>query len=413
MAASYPTGEPTSAVNFYFLLADVAYKLGMASYGSTGSGVPQPPTDPQNSQICATIVNNAIRMLIADGPKPAGWYWQNQIAQVDLYPEIGPDPTGSTYVSSTAYDSTNNWTTLVLTTPPPTAQSNNYNTQYPSLWVPNFSQTMELRNIWLNGQPSTGTPGWFVPTGSPLSSTSTVVGVPLTVVNFLGPFEIQVSGNLATYSTQLNSTNNQIPFSFAATGDYTLPANFGGSYNSPITWIANTNRGTVLDWVDEGAIRQQRQVFAQQFGVPYWCAVRPIPIPTVYQMSINPPRPRWELMTFRIPGEFLSLNFGYFLSFNNLVNDTDLPPNPLAFDDILIAACRAQAERYQLDSIQGPDFQYYLSRSLPNAHKLNDMAGPKKLGYCGNPTRNYGPAGLLDWRRNWYLRPNVAPPGQM
>jgi hypothetical protein len=196
-------------------------------------------------------------------------------------------------------------------------------------------------------------------------------------------------------------------------GDYTLPANFGGSYTSEITWIANTNRGVVIDWVDEATIRQQRQVYAQQFGTPYWFAVRPIPLPTVAQMAITPARPRWELMAFRIPSEFLSCLFSYFLSFNNLVNMTDQAPVPLAFDEVVLAAVRAQTERYQMDSISGPEWAYYRNYALPNAKKLNMMSVPKKLGYCGNPTRNYGPAGLLDWRRNWYLRPNVAPPGNM
>jgi hypothetical protein len=349
-------------------------------------------------------------MLISDGPAPNGWYWQNQVAQVDLWPEIGPDPTGSTYVSSTG---TSTWngstvTTLALTTPsspPPQISS----TQYPALWVPNFVQSMELRNIWLNGQPSTGTPGWFVPSSSPLYSTSTV-GTPFTILNYLGPFTIQVLGALPS---TMNSTGNHIPFAFAATGDYTLPANFGGTYTSEITWIANTNRGIVVDWVDEANIRQQRQVYAQQFGTPYLFAVRPIPLPTVAQMSFNLNRPRWELMSFRITSEFLSCIFSYFLSFNNLVNMTDEAPLPLAFDEVLLAAVRAQAERYQMDSIGGHDWQYYRTIALPNAHKLNMMSAPKKLGYVGNNIRSYGPQNLLFWRRNVYLRPNVAPPGNM
>jgi hypothetical protein len=410
MAQTFPTGEPTSALNYSTLLTQAAYALGVAYYGPNGNGAPQPPIDTFNLAICSNIVNDALRMLITDGPEPSGWYWQNQIAQVDLWPEIGPDPTGSTYVSSTTYNSTTNWTTLQLTTPayPPSTVGS---TQSPSLWIPNFVQSMEMRNIWLGGQPSTGTPGWFVPSSSPLYSTSTI-GIPFTIVNYLGPFTIQVEGNVAASSTRL-STGNNMPFAFAATGDYTLPANFGGAYTSEITWIANTNRGVVVDWVDEAAIRQQRQVYAQQFGTPYWFAVRPIPLPSIAQLSITPNRPRWELMSFRITSEFLSVNFAYFLSFNNLVNSSDEAPVPLAFDEVVKAAVLAQAEFYQMDSIGGPRWAYYRGVALPNAKKLNMMSAPKKLGYCGNPTRNYGPGGLVDWRRNWYLRPNVAPPGSM
>jgi hypothetical protein len=400
MAQIFPTGENTSALNFGQLVTNVAYKLGVASYGSTGTGAPALPTDPFNLSICQTIVNDSIRMLIADG---AGkWYWQDQTIQLDTFPNIGPDSTGSTYVKSTAYDAVNNLTTLTLTSPAtPPANS----TAFPTTFVPSFLQSMELRIIWLNGVPSTGFPGSLSFQGTVFGST---VGVPFTIVNYLSPTTVQISGTLSTGSVSTFVGSTHIPFSIATLGDFTLPADFGGAYTSEITWIAGTNRAVYIDWVDEATIRAQRQLYAFQFGIPSVASVRPIPLPTVAQMAITPTRPRWELNMWVSPSEYLSVNFSHMLSFNNLVNSTDLPPTPLSFDEVLLAAVRAQTERYQMDSIGGHDWEYYRTIALPNAQKLNTMAAPKKLGVMSNGGMKAGPRGLTDWRRRWYLRSNIT-----
>lgn len=400
MAQTFPTGEPTSALNFGSLVTNVAYKLGVASYGSTGTGVPALPTDPYNLSICQTIVNDAIRMLIADGG--GKWYWQDQEVQVDSWPNIGPDSTGSTYVTSTAYNSTLNLTTLTLTSPgTPPANS----TAYPTTYVPQFFQTMELRVIWMNGVPSTGFPGWLPSYSTTAGST---VGTPLTIVNYLGPTQIQVSGSYASTALSTLAASTHVPFSMATLGDFTLPNNFDGAYTSEITWIAGTNRAVYLDWVDESSIRQQRQLYAMQFGIPTMASVRPIPLPSIAQIAVTPQRPRWELNFWVAPSEYLSVNFAYMLSFNSLVNSTDLPPTPISFDEVLLAAVRAQTERYQMDSIDGHDWAYYRTIALPNAVKLNTMTAPKKLGVMRSGSAKWGPNGLISWRRQWYLRPNVT-----
>lgn len=401
----YPVTEPTSAQNFGTLIGTVAYKLGISNYGTSGTAAPAIPTDPHNLAICQTIVNDAIRMLIADAPAPSGWFFGKPVCQVDLWPEIGPDPTGGTYVSST---STSTGSTFILNlttgTPPSTVQM-------PSLYVPNFVQSMEERQIWLAGVPSTGTLGWFVPPNSPLSSTSTgsTIGIPFTIVNFLGPSQIEVFGNPSSLSSTLASTYaNKIPFAFAATGDYTLPADFGGEVAGEITFIAQTNRGMVLAWTDETNIRQRRQNYNIESGTPYHAAVRIMQQPTYALMSYTPPRRRWELLTWRITSEFLSVLFPYVLSFNNLVNNTDLPPTPLSLDDLLMSACRAQAERYQQDSISGPEFQYYLTRALPAAYKINSRGANRSIGYCGSGLRQMRGMNIEAWRDWNYQRPPVG-----
>jgi hypothetical protein len=411
-----PTVESNSALNFGLLTTNVAFKLGVANFGSTGQGAPQAPTDARNLSICQTIVNDAIRMFIADAPAN-GWFWTKPVQQVDIWPPIGPDATGSTYVQIGTYNSTASTFILTLTTPNPLPSTIS---SYPVTYLPNFVKTMEQCNIWLGGTPSTGTLGWFVPPNSPLSTSSTV-GTVATVYQYLSPYTVSIYvGSSSTlgalfastqYSTATSTTH--IPFSFANNGVYTLPADFGGEISGELTYIAQTNRGMILSWTDEAVIRQWQQNQNQQLGTPFWAAIRLQSQPDYQLVGFTPTRRRWELLTYRTTNEFLSLLFPYVLAFNNLVNSTDLPPSPISFDDAIQAACRAQAERYMTDRIDGPEFQYYLSRALPSALKINSRGANRSLGYNGSGIRTNFGMNISGWRDYFYQRPPVGilPPG--
>ena len=412
---TYPITEPTSALNFSQLVTEIAYKINVAYYGATGQGAPQAPIDPHDLALCQNIVNKGIRMFISDGPAPNGWKWLKPVAQVDLWPVISADQVlGTTsWVSSTAYDSVNNLTTLTLS----------YNPDVPASTIgaastgaaPLFYPSMELRQIYLGGNPPANTPGWFLPNNSSSTSTSTI-GVPYTIVNYLSPTQIQVFGS--TGYTGLSSSlwnGASTTWAIVGNGDYTLPADFGGQYAGAITFIQNTNRGMILQWTGEENIRMRRQNYNQETGTPYWAAVRLMPTPSVFGSTSSyqgyyPQRRRWELMTWRISNEYLHILFPYVLSFNNLVNSTDVPPCPFAFDEALKAACFAVAEKEVEDTIQGPDWQYYRTIALPNAHRIDAMSSPKKLGYCGNPTSYQTGWGQIveTFRGLDYQRPTVG-----
>lgn len=408
-----PQTEATSALNFGALISTVAFKLGVASFGSGATSAPGIPTDARNLGICAGIVNDAIRMFLADAP-PTGFYFSKPVSQVDLWPPIGPDynTPPSTYVTwvASTYNAANSTVNLNLTTPNPLPSTIS---SYPVTYLPNFVMSMEQCTMWLGGTPSTGTLGWFVPPNSPLSTSSTV-GTPASVYSYNGPFQVSIyigsnPGVQSTFmSTTPYSTSTQIPFSFANNGEYTLPANFGGEVAGEITYIAQTNRGMILSWTDEAIIRQWQQNQNQQLGTPFWAAVRVMPQPDYSNIAFTPYRRRWQLLTYRTTNEFLSVLFPYILAFNNLVNSTDLPPSPISFDDAVLAACRAQAERYMTDSLQGPDFMFYRQIALPNAMKINARGANKQLGQNGSGLRNMYGIGVAGWRDFLYQRPPVG-----
>lgn len=513
---SYPTLEPTSALTFGDLITEVAYKIGCAYYGSNGEGAPQVPVDAHDLAICQNIVNKAIRKFINDGPKPNGWRWLNPIAQVDLWPQISYDPSGVTYVSMVYNNSgpLSGTTTLTLQTPSLAPQTGDIDTSY----VPSFYQSMEYRQIWLNGNPPTNTPGWWAPVDE--DYTGTAIGAPFTILQYLGPTQLVVDGNATAPQISINqgpnplysytddivttppppypsqglisfvgvvtggsytltvSVNGQAvmtsgsiawnasagslqttlnavsgisalggvtvtgshtagytvtfngyagylglgtnsltgvqytaPFAFAATGDYTLPATFGGQYTGDISYVANTNRGMILRWTSEFSIRSRRQNYNIESGTPYEAAVRLMPTPSYAPLTNNSglmlPRRRWELMTWRISSEFLSVIFPYTLAFNSLTNLTDVPPSPFGHDEALKACCLAVAEKEVEDSMQGPDWAYYHDIALPQSWQVDSRSVAKALGYFSNPT-NEGPANPIQaFRDVWYQRPQV------
>lgn len=412
----FPVTEPSSILTFSDLLIEVAYKIGVAYYGSDGTQAAQVPIDNHDLDLCQKIVNKGIRMFLADGPGPNGWKFLNPVAQVDIWPIISATSTGvPSFISSTSFNSTTSLTTLTLNISSTVGQQGSTNSNSTAVFYP----SMELRNIWLGGNPPPGTPGWQLPVNNPnLSSTSTI-GTPFTIVNYLSPTQVQIFGQPASSTfTSTFSGNSTLPgcsWAMIAVGDYTLPADFAGQYTGAITYVQNTNRGMILTWTDEVAIRSRRQNFNFESGTPYECAVRMMPTsslnsstPGADNLNFAPPRRRWELMTWRISSEFLHVLFPYRLGFQKLVNLTDVPPSPFAFDECVKAACLAQAE-FDVENIKGVAWDYYKTDALRHAYQLDAMAAPKRLGYFGNTTAavKAGTA-IRDFRDNWYQRPTVG-----
>jgi hypothetical protein len=217
----------------------------------------------------------------------------------------------------------------------------------------------------------------------------------------------------ATYLTLVNNTmtGSQVaaPFAMASTGDYTLPANFGGQYSGDITFIANTNRGMILSWTNETFMRSRRQNYNIESGTPYIAAVRLMPTPSYRPLTntagLMLPRRRWELITWRISSEFLSVVFPYALCFNSLVNATDVPPCPFFHDDTIKAACLAVAEM-EVEDTQGLHYKFYKESALPNSWRIDAQSSPKSLGYNGN--EKGGLANIQAFRSYWYQRPTVG-----
>jgi hypothetical protein len=279
--------EPTSVLTFSDLIIEVAHKLGIAYYGTDGTGDAQVPVDAHDLALCKRIVNNAIRMFIHDAPRN-GWRWTQPIAAIDLWPSILADTTNKIATSVFASG--------VTTFTVPTAA---------------FYPSMELRTITITGL------GDF------------------TIASYISATSVTVTGDAHTAATKT--------WSMTAGGDYTLPSTFGGQLLGPATFAASTNRGSLLNWTDESLIRSLRSNVNESTGTPSLFAMR--------LMTTGTPRRRWELMAYRTPQEHLSLLYKYVLHFDSLVTLTDTSPAPFGHDETVKAACRAQAEKDVHDAL--------------------------------------------------------------
>lgn len=314
--------EPTSTLTFDHLILAVANKLGVAYFGATGTSVAAIPVNAQDLDLCKGLVNNAIRMFIADGPQPNGWRWLRPVLRTTVWGDIATNT--SNKVSSATYNVAGSNTTLVV----PTAA---------------FYPTMELK-------------------------TMTVTGVgDLTITDYLSATSVNVSGsNVAA----LNKT-----WSITADGNYTLPVSFSGQYLGGIAYAAATNLGVGADWTDESEIREWRSVSDRDTGTPFKFAVQ--------VKDTGTPRRRWDLLAYPKPDSVLSIEFPAMLGFDSLVNGTEVPPSPFGHDEAVKAACLAQVEK-EVEHILGIETDYYRKIALPNSYRIDAMSAPKKLGYFWN-----------------------------
>lgn len=336
--------EPTSVLTFDDLTLAVAEKLGVQYNGPAGTNAASIPIDAQDLAMCQKVVNKAIRMYIHDGPKPNGWRWTRPVATLNLWGDVAESD--ATIVTAVANTNTAQ-TTLTVTDP-------------------TFYDTMELHDI-------VGSTEGAMEIAEYVSSTSVIVS--------------------GLHSGAAGNT-----FSIASNGVFTLPPTFGGEYLPELTFIAGTNKGVGLRWVDEGEIRSWRSNVNTSIGIPFLFAVR--------VMGEGSPRRRWELLAYPTPNQVYGVMFPYTLAFDSLVNGTEVHPAPFTHDEGIIAACLAQAEK-EIEHELGADWEYYHSVALPNSYRVDQMAAPKTLGYFWNPGASVS-SPVRYFREYIYRRPTVS-----
>lgn len=395
--------EPTSALSFRDLITEVAVNLGNASYGEGDAQAADIPTDAHDLDLCQRVVNKAIRMLIADAPRN-GWVWQYPIAEIDLWADVATSVIqGVSYL----YIPKDNQTQLTAVTAAffPTMEGHEIVIGIP--WVTGVTyvvndivQQSGIRYTCAVGHVA-GTfatdlaAGNWTATGSPVVSSyesSTVIRVagniavvPAAAWVAATPY---VAGNLVTsggfrytcltahtsaaafatdLATGLWAATDE--FSMVSHGCFTLPRTFGGQHNGTLTYARGENHGTPIELTGEAEIRQFQENMSESSGYPLRVAVR--------RMADNPRR--WEMFSYPIPHANVVVALPYELHFDNQVALTDLHPAGFSFDEVVLAACLAVAERDVDDTLAGR-MTYYRSVALVNAKKINARMAPKRLG---------------------------------
>ncbi len=276
--------EPSSAYSYEDLILRIAREAGIAYHGASGSEPTMIPVDEDDLNICKRIVNDGIKMFIADAPAK-GWRWMRRIMSVVL---TAIRITGTVdSVSGTAPGSY----TIVDATLSATYDTND-----------------DLKDYYIYILTGTGIGRYAKITAyTAASGTCTVADWLDENGNAIG-----ISGGAVPAATD----------TFAITpvetigGDiarYPLPENFDGEVTGEIHYSKETNHSTLIQWVDEALIRNRRAITVNT-GYPFYAAIRPFePV-----LSAPSAKRRFELILDPQPVATDTLQFPYVLSFDKL-----------------------------------------------------------------------------------------------
>ena len=411
--------EPTGFLTFESLVTRVAEEAGIASHGSSGQERPYVPTDPHDLFVCKQVVNDGIRMFIADAPAN-GWRWMRRIASVTMT---------ATRITGTV-DSSSTTTAVDLTL------------------ATTYDTDDDLLGYYIYILTGTGKGSYAIMTGyTALTGTCTVAEW------------LDSNGNTGGTTPAATDTFAITPVETVG-GDisrYPLPENFGGDTTGRIEYASGTNHASIIEWRDEAFIRSRRAVTVQT-GYPRYAAIRPLEPVT----SSASAKRRFEIIFDPQPVAADTVEFPYTLHFNELqleagestngaaaaVSDSSLAnlypddyflgwtakiisgtgkratgvvtsyvgadgewfvadwlyPNGTAaaenpdadsvyvvepvnnlhpagyrFDEIILAACMAKAEM-EFEDVAGSYVEQYHKKSLAEAFRIDARSAPRHLG---------------------------------
>ena len=261
--------ENTSVLTFQDLLLRVAEYYGVASYDS--NGMPYVPVDDNfNLYECKKLVNDAVQMFISRPPTNGRWRWMDRTQTVTLAQAY----TGTADAGEA--------TTLTDTDIATTYDDDYFNTY--TLWITAGTGKDEYAVV----TDYDGTLGKF--TFAALSGATT----PDTTSEY----------RICRSTSVIN----------ADPARYTLSADFAGSVGGSITYTADSNHGTPIEWRDINYINERRSLNTLS-GYPSAAAIRPYQ-PT--SSSLGSTR-LWEIIFDPEPQAAGSVQFPYTLHFNKML----------------------------------------------------------------------------------------------
>lgn len=161
---------------------------------------------------------------------------------------------------------------------------------------------------------------------------------------------------------------------------YFMPDGFFGDLHGPITYAENTNF-VQIEETREDRIRELRAT-SDASGYPRLYAIRPLS---------GDEKRRWELIVWPDPSSDYTITGRCRLYPNKMTELTDRPNAGIQFDEVILAAALAEAERQREDAsgIQESHF----AEALVRAMAMDQRSAPNSLGDYGG--RNSPSAGRV------------------
>ncbi len=155
---------------------------------------------------------------------------------------------------------------------------------------------------------------------------------------------------------------------------YFMPDGFYGVMLSYFTY-ANDGPLVKIDMVHEAVIRDNH-AGAEAAGDPFLSAIRPLPA------SVGAFSPKWEAIFYPTPESDEIVTARCRVWPNQMVADSDRHAAGFQFDNVVLAACLAEAERQHEDQV-GKMTQMY-AQELQRAILLDRQSKPRFMGYNGD-----------------------------
>jgi hypothetical protein len=188
-----------------------------------------------------------------------------------------------------------------------------------------------------------------------------------------------------TISLTLSATGNPTANPDSDPSRYYLPDGVMGAPNSPWTYSVTGPRKRI-DTVDEAIIRELIANSGSTSGDPIFVCHRPLETTSNSQAA-----QKWEAVFWPIPtsnSQIIQSKVRLFPP--ELTDGLAVPIGSPIYDDAILAACMAEAEK-KVDDSMGIHNPYFEKVAVPKAVMIDSQLTPRTLGSTGNGDR-----------RSWY-----------
>jgi hypothetical protein len=317
--------DPTLGLTFGDLITRVAEVIGLAYYGAAGNQAAQNPVDVHDLELCKRLVNDGYRRFINSNPR-----WSFLTPTITL--TLAPGYSGS----ATSAGST---TTLV-----DTARTEALNFFVGMNIAVTHAATGATETALVSGYNNATKTFTFAAIGTAPASGDTYTVAPAQCV----------AGDNSRYY---------------------MPDGFYGSILTPFTYPAASGVAWSITEVREEIMREMRQT-VDTSGNPTYVAFRPL------QATGTTSGKRWEAVVWPDPTTLYVVTARARLYPDAMVNLTDRHICGFEFDEAVLAAACAEAERQRNDTvgIQAQNFADALGRAI----LIDKQSAEKRLGDYGD-----------------------------
>lgn len=392
--------EPTSALGFYDILLRIAEKAGMAYYGSLGQGKAIAPVDAFNLDKCKRIINDGFRLFVANPPEH-GWHWQERTAEITLAAtETGTATAGAAttltddtqdadlnYVRTEANDYFNDWLltitagtgvgeSAIVTDYVGATRTLTFSGGLSGGSTPDTTSVYQIEKVNLMPEDFNGEVD-----GAPTYAASTNHGTELELVDESLIRAIRADYISSGYPSKvairpyrpvagaLGARRWELITDYASVGTDVINVPYTSHFNKMDCETGTATGGSAVTLIDTDRLEADDYFEGWILTIIAGTGLGQTATITDYDEGDS---------TFTFTGGLSGDSTPDTTSVYYVEPASNLHPAGVKFDDCVLQACYAEAEK-QIEEINEGAVELYYKVSLPFAHKMDSRSRPRKL----------------------------------